>query len=83
MSGTSIGSKLLSGLGKVLSKCIVITYPVWKVIDDYLAKRAHIGGVFHRFTIGYLLVARKHPDDEEFIPRSCPDVLKYPINELE
>lgn len=83
MSGTSMGSKLLSGLGKVLSKCIVITYPLWKVIDDYLAKRTHIRGIFHRFTIGYLMVARKHPDDEEFIPRSCPDVLMCPLNELD
>jgi SAM-dependent methyltransferase len=83
ISRISMGSKLLSVLGKVLSRCIVITYPLWKVIDDYLAKRARIRGVFHRFTIGYLLVARKHPDDEELIPRSCPDVLKYPVNELD
>lgn len=80
--GTFFGSALASKLGFHFSRVIIAAYPWWKKLDDHLANEKKSRSFYHRFTLGYVVVARKLPDGEELAQRPCPDVLRFPCRQL-
>jgi len=79
---TFFGSSILSFLGRGISYFIKISYPVWKRVDLFLCNADKTKSFFHRFTLGYLIVAKKHCANELIESRECPDILRTPINTL-
>ncbi len=78
--GSFFGARLLSFIGRCLSYVITRSFPLWTKWDAFLSDTDKTKSFFHRFTIGYILVARKPLTDETFAPRECPDILRRPLN---
>ena len=76
---TFAGSSLLSFFGKQVARSISLTYPFWVKIDRYLSNEERTKSIFHRYTTGYLVAARKKPKRPDGSkPITAPDFLRFP-----
>lgn len=80
--GTFVGSGIAALVGKYVGRAIDATFPWWIKLDHFLREEERTRSNFHRYTIGYLLVARKPGLGERFPRRECPDALRRPVNDL-
>lgn len=80
--GTFWGSGLLYYVGRIISRLIKWSYPLWKKIDAYLADPAKTNSIFHRYTLGYTVVARKKSQGD-FLSREVIDVLYEPYDSMD
>lgn len=82
--GTFRGSSVLSFLGRVFSRLISLSYPMWRKWDLWLADVSRTKAIFHRYTTGYLVVARKPREDEGWrgTPEKSRDALRTPLSPL-
>ena len=76
---TFAGSSLLSFVGKLVARSIHFTYPLWAIIDRYLSREECTRSIFHRYTTGYLVAARKKNERlGASKPTTAPDILRFP-----
>lgn len=78
--GTFWGSTLLHIIGRFKTWLIRRTYNIWIRFDRFLSREDMTKSYFHRFTTGYLVVAKKvEKESEENTDLSAErDILRFP-----
>jgi SAM-dependent methyltransferase len=75
--GTFFGSRILRILGGLFTWIVNRTYPIWSRFDRYLSREDVTKSIFHRFTTGYLVVAKKIGKETKDKETGC-DILRFP-----
>ncbi len=77
--GSFFGSRALSLIGRFLTWSVKKTYSVWSRFDRYLSREDVTKSTFHRFTTGYVVVAKKvEVRKEKTLTESSYDALRFP-----
>ena len=78
--GAFFGSRALNIMGRFMTWSIKKSYPAWSRVDHYLSREDKTKGIFHRFTTGYIVVARKtdRKKGEGMACAETPDALCFP-----